>query len=360
MGILRFLLAISVIIAHSNSILGFRLVGGQIAVQGFYIISGFYMAFILKEKYIGVNQSYKLFITNRLLRLYPVYWVVILFIFTSAIISYLISNSFQIESLSFYWNYISDMSFSSIFFLVFTNIFMIFQDMVMFLGLDISSGNLYFTNNFRDSTPMLYKFLLIPQAWTIGIEITFYLIAPFLIKRKLWVILVLILASLLLRIILINNGLNHDPWTYRFFPTELVFFLLGIVAYNIFKKLDNVPIKRNYLVLLFSYILVFTLFYSFIPMPGKMYFYLFSIFLSVPFIFNLSKKWKVDRYIGELSYPIYISHLFVYSAMIKFTPFTESNSFMLVLFTVLFSIFLNQIVIKKIEIIRQRRIYAVT
>lgn len=66
MGILRLLLAISVIIAHTESVFGVRLVGGVIAVQAFYIISGFYMAMILTEKYIGKN-SYKLFITNRLL-----------------------------------------------------------------------------------------------------------------------------------------------------------------------------------------------------------------------------------------------------------------------------------------------------
>ncbi len=72
MGILRILLAISVVLAHSSSIFGFSLVGGQIAVQAFYIISGFYMALILNEKYIGANNSYKLFISNRFLRLYQI------------------------------------------------------------------------------------------------------------------------------------------------------------------------------------------------------------------------------------------------------------------------------------------------
>lgn len=72
MGIIRLLLAISVLISHTSTIFGFGFVGGQAAVQAFFIISGFYMAFILNEKYIGENNSYKLFITNRLLRLYPI------------------------------------------------------------------------------------------------------------------------------------------------------------------------------------------------------------------------------------------------------------------------------------------------
>ena len=47
MGLLRLILAISVVIWHSSPIFGISLVGGQAAVQAFYIISGFYMALIL-------------------------------------------------------------------------------------------------------------------------------------------------------------------------------------------------------------------------------------------------------------------------------------------------------------------------
>ena len=77
MGILRILLAISVVLSHSSSIFRVSFVGGPLAVQAFFIISGFYMSLILNEKYIGVNNSYKLFISNRFLRLYPMYWVIL-------------------------------------------------------------------------------------------------------------------------------------------------------------------------------------------------------------------------------------------------------------------------------------------
>src|SRR5450759_4624800 len=75
MGIIRVLLALSVVAAHFGGIWNLRFVGGQVAVQSFYIISGFYMSLILNEKYVGKNKSYKLFITNRFLRLYPIYWL---------------------------------------------------------------------------------------------------------------------------------------------------------------------------------------------------------------------------------------------------------------------------------------------
>ena len=79
MGKIRLLLALSVVAVHGGIIWKFQLVGGHIAVQAFFIISGFYMSLILNEKYIGSNSSYKLFITNRFLRLYPIYWTVLLF-----------------------------------------------------------------------------------------------------------------------------------------------------------------------------------------------------------------------------------------------------------------------------------------
>src|SRR5258708_29799955 len=77
MGILRLLFAISVVIHHEGSLWGYRLISADMAVRSFFIISGFYMALILREKYPSGN--YRLFITNRFLRIYPLYWVVLCF-----------------------------------------------------------------------------------------------------------------------------------------------------------------------------------------------------------------------------------------------------------------------------------------
>lgn len=51
MGLIRILLAISVIASHSDALFGFNFVGGGLAVQAFFMISGFYMALILSGKY---------------------------------------------------------------------------------------------------------------------------------------------------------------------------------------------------------------------------------------------------------------------------------------------------------------------
>jgi len=76
MGILRTILAIAVVVYHSYKIFGLRMCGGQVAVETFYMISGFYMALILNEKYVG-KGSYKKFISSRFFIKFTVYWFVV-------------------------------------------------------------------------------------------------------------------------------------------------------------------------------------------------------------------------------------------------------------------------------------------
>ena len=71
LGIIRFLLAMAVVLSHIGSVMGeiiFSLPHGIIAVELFFIISGFYMALILSGKYSAPGKV-KLFYLNRFLRL---------------------------------------------------------------------------------------------------------------------------------------------------------------------------------------------------------------------------------------------------------------------------------------------------
>ena len=357
MGLIRLLLAISVVLSHSSSIFGIDLVGGRVAVQSFYIISGFYMTLILKEKYVGKNGSYKLFISNRLLRLFPVYWVVLILTILLALVIPNVSSDSMYSFVNYYKIYFEDLNFTTILFLGFTNIFLIFQDIVMYLGVEESTGALYLTSNFRETSPELYHFIVVPQAWTIGIEITFYILAPFLVVRKLKYILTIIGVSILIRLFLIKNGLSYDPWSYRFFPTELVFFLLGTLGYHISKKVETLSLNKGFLFLPYACVLLFTFAYSSLNINFKEFLFPLVFFIALPFIFELSKKWKKDRWIGELSYPVYISHIMVLMLIESYgISFLNNMGLTLTLSTLLFSIFLNELVAKKVEIIRQKRV----
>jgi peptidoglycan/LPS O-acetylase OafA/YrhL len=94
------------------------------------------------------------------------------------------------------------------------------------------------------------------------------------------------------------------------------------------------------------------------PIPKKNILYFVMFFISLPFIFKFTKDSRVDRYIGELSYPIYISHIFVnYCMNILKMPREGGDGINLTILTVSFAIILNEFVAKKIEKFRNTNLY---
>jgi len=85
MGTFRFLLALGVLVSHVGPIPHFYPPSGTTSVQAFFVVSGFYMALVLTEKYTRPNQI-SLFLTNRFLRIYPPY---LLILFISALYIYI-------------------------------------------------------------------------------------------------------------------------------------------------------------------------------------------------------------------------------------------------------------------------------
>lgn len=363
MGVLRLLLALSVVIEHFGKVFQSNLVGGKVAVQAFYIISGFYMALILNEKYIGKSKSYFLFITNRFIRLYPIYWTVLALTILFSLVVGMFSSTHYFPTIA---NYLAvESNFGSFLYLIFTNILIFGQDIVMFLGIHADTGSLYFTSNFNTSKPPLHYFLFIPQAWTLGIEISFYLIAPLILRNKAKFIIILCLCSLALRFFIYNYlDLQHNPWTYRFFPTELFFFLLGYFAYKIYLKLKIISIKKEINVSIFIVMIILTILYNYLPSIKITYIpfslneiiYFCAITLSIPFLFNFLKNHKLDNKIGELSYPVYISHMLVGTVISNLSSELLKNGFAISIATILFSVVLIVFISNPIEKIRQARV----
>jgi peptidoglycan/LPS O-acetylase OafA/YrhL len=208
-----------VVVGHFTYFPTYKLVGTDTAVEAFFVLSGFYIAMIWDTQY----NSVKDFWINRFLRLYPAYFVIA----TANLIVNLIEPG-QLQNIFTFPPLLSA-------YLVFTNATMILQDWAMFLGLQ--DGHLHFVSNFNDSNPPIWRYLLIPQAWTLGVEISLYILAPLLFIKKFRCIFVVFIASLLLRVYLIQHGQFDDPWNYRFFPSELALFMMGAVAYSVYSKI---------------------------------------------------------------------------------------------------------------------------
>jgi peptidoglycan/LPS O-acetylase OafA/YrhL len=350
MGFIRLLLAVSVLIAHAGPLFGLTLIGGKMAVQSFFIISGFYMALILNEKYIGKNGSYRLYITNRFLRIFPLYWLILLL---TCLLFLFLQNGFQsfIQLASSYHPV-------TMMYLILTNLFMLGQDWGMFLEVN-KHGLLYFSTAYEGTTPFVYLHLLVPQGWTLAIELTFYLLAPFLVKRRLWLIIVGAFASLLLRLFLYAHGLHHEPWTNRFFPTELLFFLLGILSYRIFKKIHLTKIPYRTVMCVYIGFLCLTFLFPFLPkMIGTFdlfqWVYYVSLVCSMPFFFYSFQKSKIDAYLGELAYPLFVSHFFIIYLIRFLLP--ESLSQFTAILTLCLTILLSILLLKLIAPITTLRL----
>ncbi len=357
MGVLRFLLAISVVLFHFGG-QPTLMVGGGMAVQAFYVVSGFYMSLILNEKYL--RGSYALYISNRLLRLYPLYLAVLLgSVAVFATDTFWFSYPNPLEGIG---AYSSNFSVGTWLYVVGANLLIIGQDVSQFLGLDAQSGALYFTKTTSQTQPVVSSFMLIGQAWTIGIEILFYLVAPFIVRKKMGYLLLFLLASLALRFVIYSVlGMKYAPWTNRFFPLEMAYFLLGSICYKVYLIQKKWKVNRLFLQVSFATIILFTIGYSSIfasitnvaMLQSILHASYIGCFVGLlPFVFRFTAKNNLDRQIGELSYPIYLLHGLVLYLNARW----QLNSLLFVLvLTVVLSVLLDRFLLQKIETYRQKR-----
>lgn len=358
MGFLRFLLALSVIVTHSKPLFGTDLIPGNIAVESFFIISGFYMAMVLKEKYFKIDNYYKLFITNRFLRIYPLYWVVLLiFIAYYFIYGYKTGNFQTLQLYADYWHTLSPLTFG---YLLVTNIIIIGQECTFFFTVE-SNGTILFTNHFLQTRLPLFRFILDIPLWSVSLELIFYIISPLLVKLKNKGLIMFIIVLLIIRLIAKVAAVTYDPFIYRLLPYQIIFFLLGILSYNAYDYLKTIRLPKYVSIFLLIYIIAFTVFYSYFDASeSKDFIYLASVAIAIPFVFELSKSSKLDRYIGEMSYPIYISHLIFLDIsrriIIHFGLKDSYQSAMTALLSIACSAILIKFVSQKIEYFRVKRV----
>jgi peptidoglycan/LPS O-acetylase OafA/YrhL len=358
MGLLRFLLALSVIVTHSYALFGLDLVPGNIAVESFFIISGFYMAMVLKEKYFKIDNYYKLFITNRFLRIFPLYWIVLLMI-----IAYYAIDGFKtgnLHTLQLYADNWRNLSPLALVYLVITNIIIIGQEYTCFFTVQ-PDGAIVFTDHFLSTRLPFFKFIFDIPLWSVSLELMFYIVSPILVKLKNKNLLIFIIALFAIRLLSKIMHLTYDPFIYRLLPYQIAFFLLGILSYKVYDYLKIVKLPKYVNIFTLVYIAAFTLFYGcFKPSESKDFFYLMSVAIVIPFIFELSKNNKTDRYIGELSFPIYICHIIFLDISQRIITHFNLRESSLPVMGILFSIACSAILIKfisrRIEYYRAKRV----
>ncbi|MCK7593612.1 acyltransferase family protein [Pseudomarimonas salicorniae] len=312
MGTLRLLLALSVVLFHSGPfwLTGTHFVGGVLAVESFFVISGFYMALVLGERYRGRLGA---FYWNRFARLFPLYWAVWLLYFLAGEIEPSIDRFAALAA--------SDPSPGTVALVLIANWLLIGSDWLLLLS--SGSEGLYFTGNFLAEPVWLFKFHYVPQAWSLPIELAFYAIAPFLVHspRRL---LALAMASFAAKYATLAQLGPVDPWYYRFAPFELWLFCLGALAWHGMQRFDTGSLVRWRWPVLLAMVLAILGFewlgdapLHSITSPGYAAF-LVALCIALPVLFRAFGDSRWDRQLGELSYPIYLSHLLVVGVVVHF------------------------------------------
>ena len=312
MGVLRLLLALSVLLAHSDHTLGLLGFHPTVAVRSFYIISGFYMALVLNTKYLGLPKY--VFWRSRYLRLFPAYLVTLALTCLYGYVTYCVRGTVE-WPFQFWQRCVQDLEPGSIVMLALSNVFILGQDLLYYFYVGPTGGLLPVL---PDLSPIanVGDYMLIPQAWTLGVELLFYAAVPFLARRRVWFLLGVILASLGCRALLPSFGLPEDAFGYRFFPFELVYFVMGILAYRAYVLVEargpSLPLCAGLAALgLVAYARVQA------EPPVWMCYPLLAA--SIPFLFRFTRNSRLDRLTGELSYPVYITHMLVLTGLRQFT-----------------------------------------
>lgn len=343
MGIIRFLLALSVVCNHLQfSPLAFG-TAGQVSVQAFFLISGFYISMALGTSY--GNQAGRFWL-NRALRLYPAYLIVA----AASLAFNLITSSGLVSAYA-------SLPRPAAWLLALSNVLVFGQDWVMFAG--VQQHALHVVASYTDSSPQLWTLLLVPPAWSLGVELTFYLIAPFILRLATRWLAAIAVVSVLLRVVLFMLGLHLDPWSYRFFPTELVLFVVGAISFrSVAWWRDALPAVRIYGLAAVGCVAVFIVMFPFVPGPWWMKNPLLYACLAIclPVIFERFRRNRVDRLIGDLSYPLYISHWLTLAIMrdLQGEPKRLTSALLVMSATVLVAVLLNLLVEHPLERLRTK------
>lgn len=306
MGCIRLLLALTVVVAHSGGqplfYLPFSAEAGFAAVECFFIVSGFYMSLVVNGKY---GADYKRFYRARFWRLAPVYFMTFVPFLVLQWLSFVAGKPMgafaAAEHFSYtWWEYL---------WAIMANIFVVGSDALTVYGtLSSSPAN---------------GLLVLGVIWSLGIELIFYAIAPFVLRcgiARLFI--VFAICSAFRWSIWWLNDFQWSSWNYFFAPTSMVFFFAGVMAHRIYEMrpwCSSLLAQFAVWLLLISVICFET---DLLPVADKTLLYVL-ITLAVPPIFALTKNWRWDRSIGELSYPVYLVHcgiLGIYSPFRHIVP----------------------------------------
>jgi peptidoglycan/LPS O-acetylase OafA/YrhL len=270
MGAFRLLLAVLVAISH----MGISIAGhnpGVIAVVSFLIISGLVMTSLIDKSYNSVHRI-PAFYLDRAIRLYPQF--IFYFVISVAVIWFMLPGTQAAEALTA-------------------------KNIIPSLG--IAPLGLYM---FGITSPDI-----IPPAWSLGLEVFFYLAIPFILIWKIRDS--MFFLSIIIAITAYAGFINTDVYGYRLLPGVLFIFLCGSYMLRSGEKGKTMLVT----VWLAQFALFIAIQGGFIKANSTTVELATGILFGLPIVYFLSKLGyhKVDEFFGNISYGVFLNHfLFIY------------------------------------------------
>lgn len=279
---------------HSESLGIFKILAqGNQAVDVFIILSGFFIFYLIESH----QESYKVYITRRFLRIFPVYFVCL-------ILSILLIHP-AIEALQqIPWESSRNL----------TRIKMFESSLDHFLPHLIAHSTMLH-GVIPDSFLLYSSYAFIGQAWSISLEWQFYLVAPLIFlaisqKNSLLTLVVLCFTCLIYVKFRGSAALLFD---------KVPFFLIGIVSFYLWSSKQKL---NEYLSSCQSLLMpiCLTIGIYFIKTPSIL---IWIIVFSSILVTNSSQRSSLETllcralshptllYLGKISYSIYLSHMIV-------------------------------------------------
>lgn len=266
-GTLRFILSIMVALSHLG-VLHPNFNQGVFAVVLFYMLAGMVSYKLISSKF--QNQPI-FYYKNRIKRIFPLYFFAL---FIALVAYFLGASSYFISKEPTLADWLSNTLIIPLAYYMFTN-----QD----------------------------TFTLLPPVWSLGVELQFYLIAPFLFTRQ--KLFFFIFSISLFIFILASVGiLDTNLFGYRIIVGVLFIFLLGSLIY----KAKNGNSDSFKIILSIYVILLLTLAYIHIAGYKALYNYetITAMLVGIPLLLYFKKtiRQDFDSYLGSLSYGVFLLH----------------------------------------------------
>lgn len=295
-GMYRFMLASFVVVFHIAPV--YAPGAGSIAVFSFYVLSGYLITRVVSERYDeGVGGVVRFFL-NRILRLYPAYLSIL---------------ALSVLAITLYPDFARSLN------------------PAMRMPADFGSWvqNLTMFGMLRSTVR------LVPPAWSVNIELIYYMIIALALGRSRAVVVVWALSAGLMFLYFTFSG--HGPnYTYFSFFGPSVCFAFGALVYY-FGGMFQPERKDAICAVVFIALVAFAKNVPEPNVPG-------SILLAVAVLVATYATWalssvrsdngtirRLDSYLGDMAYPVFLSHWIVAALVVGALGYRPGPTLLLLL-----------------------------